>query len=309
MLEIQGITKSYGTKQVLNNIYLDVSRGDILGLLGTNGAGKSTLINILSSLTEPNNGKILFQGENILTNTTKYKNCIGIVQQELALYQELSALENLLFWGGLYNIPRMELLEKSNDVLNLFGLHDKRNDKIRTFSGGMKRKIHIGCSILHDPSLLLMDEPTVGLDPQSTIETIELIEKLNAKGMTIVYTTHYMKVAERLCNKIAILDEGSILAVGSLSELRKLSGIKDRFCVKFKNNLSFDVNSLKSNPSYKVDPITNTIAVEYDDIKKELADLIESIQSSSGEVSSIDTHVADLESIFMKYTGKDLKEI
>jgi len=309
MLEIKGISKSYGDNSVLNNISLHIGKGDILVILGTNGAGKSTLINILSCLIEPDKGDVFFDGENVKSNIDKYKNKIGIVPQEIALYQELSAYDNLMFWGGLYDISRKELQETADYVLNLFGLYDKRNAKIKTYSGGMKRKINIACSILHKPSLLLMDEPTVGLDPQSTNDTIDHIENLNAKGMTIVYTTHYMKVAERLCNRIALIDEGSILDVGSFAVLRGLSGIKDSVTIKLKNANSTELNKLQFDRSlYRIDNLNNTFHMDCEDINKEIADIIAGIQACNGEILSIDTCVADLESIFIKLTGKMLKD-
>lgn len=308
MLEIKGISKSYGNIKVLNNISLTISKGSILGLLGINGAGKSTLINILSCFIEPDNGDILLEGVNIKSDIDKYKVQIGIVPQDIALYQNLSAYDNLLFWGSLYNIPEIELIEAANSVLNQFGMYNKRYDKIKTYSGGMKRKINIACSILHNPKLLLLDEPTVGLDPQSTIDTIELIEGLNSKGMTILYTTHYMKVAERLCDKIAIIESGSIMAEGTLADLRLKSGAKDSITIKIQEINAVIMDKLKMNPSkYTIDNLKNTICVRSNDIDKDIVEIVNCIHNNNGKIMSIESASVDLESIFMNLTGKTLK--
>ena len=309
MLDIKEISKSYGSIKALNNISLKISKGDIFGLLGPNGAGKSTLINILSCLIEPDNGSILLENKDIKNNFEEYKIQIGVVPQEIALYQELSAYENLLFWGSLYNISHQELQERVNHILNLFGLYERRKYKVKTYSGGMKRKINIACSILHNPSLLLMDEPTVGLDLQSRFHILELIENLNDSGVTIIYTTHNMEDAERLCNKIAVIDEGNILAKGNIDDLKELSGAKDTITIKLKNIYSLSLEKLTiSQPSYNTDFKFNSLHVKCVNIDKELTYIINDIQNCGGEIISIETSAANLEGIFMKFTGKYLSK-
>lgn len=309
MLDIIEISKSYGDFKALNNISLKINKGDILGLLGINGAGKSTLINILSCITESDSGAVFWDKKNIKTNIDEYKRKIGVVPQEIALYQELSAIENLNFWGSLYDISPLALKEKVNHVLNLFGLYDRRNQKIKTYSGGMKRKINIACSTLHNPSLLLMDEPTVGLDPQSRYDVLELIENLNSTGMTIVYTTHYMEIAERICNKIAIIDEGKILAHGHISDLQMASGIKDSITIKLKSVDCLVLENLNmSFSSYKIDNALNTFYTECSNINNDISEIINSIQNCNGEILSIETNVTDLERVFVQLTGKILRD-
>lgn len=309
MLEIKEISKSYGAIKALNNISLTINKGDIFGLLGPNGAGKSTLLNILSCITTPDFGNILLNEENIEADADEYRRQIGVVPQEIALYQELSANDNLFFWGSLYDIPQFELKERADHVLNILGIYERRNHKIKTYSGGMKRKINIACSILHNPSLLLMDEPTVGLDPQSRYDILDVIETLNAKGITIIYTTHHMEVAERLCNKIAVIDSGNVLAQGSISDLSLTSKIKDSIVIKLKNVKTLTIDKLSINSSScKIDSESNTLYLECDNINNDITNIINNIQKCSGEIVSIETRAVDLESIFMKLTGKKLRD-
>ena len=307
LLEIKGISKSYGSVKALKNVSLEISKGDIYGLLGPNGAGKSTLINILSCLIKPDHGSVFLEDKAVIRNEEEYKSKIGVVPQEIALYQELSGYQNLIFWGGLYNLDPMELEGRVNNLLNVFRLYDKRNSKVKTYSGGMKRKINIACSILHNPTLLLMDEPTVGLDPQSRLDILDFIENLNASGVSIIYTTHYMEVAERLCNKIAIIDEGNILAKGDLSELRVLSGAKDSIKIKV-NNLDFlPFNAqILGQLYYEVNPNSNTLHVKCDNINEQVSEVLNEVRNYGGEIISVETNVTNLESVFMELTGKTL---
>lgn len=308
LLEIKEITKSYGSVRALKNVSLQISEGDIYGLLGPNGAGKSTLINILSGLIKPDNGSVFLEDKTIKGNEEEYKGKIGVVPQEISLYQELSGYQNLMFWGGLYNMGTTELKERVNNLLNVFHLQDKRNSKVKTYSGGMKRKINIACSILHNPTLLLLDEPTVGLDPQSRLDILDFIENLNARGVTIIYTTHYMEVAERLCNKIAIIDEGNILAKGDLSELRVLSGAKDSINIKLRSLEFLPLNAQTLGElHFETKQNSNTISVKCDNINEQISGVLNEIRNYGGEIISVETNVTNLESIFMELTGKTLE--
>ena len=309
MLEIKEVSKYFGEKQVLNNISLNIDKGDVFGLLGPNGAGKSTLINILSCITKQESGDIFFENQNIKINLNEFRKKIGVVSQDVSLYQELSAYENLIFWGSLYDIPEAELKKRTNEILTLLNLYHRRSDKIKTFSGGMKRKINIACSILHNPPLLLMDEPTVGLDPKSRNEILQLIQELSAQKITIIYTTHYMEIAEKICNKIAIINEGNILAKGSISDLKKISGIKDNATIKLKEINSHLIDTLNS--KYKISKVnneSNTIFFECENLHTNIPEILNSIQDCKVEILSIQTSTSDLETIFMQLTGKTLRD-
>lgn len=224
MIEVKSVSKTYGNIESLKGISFNIGKGEIFGLLGPNGAGKSTTVNILNTLLKPDSGEIYIDGLNIFENPDSCKKLMGVVPQEIALYDNMSAYENLLFWGGLYNVPKRELRANAKKILELVGLAGRNNDRIRTFSGGMKRRINIACSLLHNPQILILDEPTAGVDPQNRNHIFDLIERLNQDGMTVIYTTHYMEEAERLCDRIAIIDLGTIKAEGTLDELRALNG-------------------------------------------------------------------------------------
>lgn len=309
MIKVKEISKSFGSIKALKHVSFDIKRGEIFGLLGPNGAGKSTSINILNTLLEPDKGEVIIDGINIKDHKNKSKLIIGVVPQEIALYEELSAYENLMFWGGLYNIPKSSLKEKANNALEMVGLSGRKNDSIKNYSGGMKRRINLASSILHNPKVLLMDEPTVGVDPQSRNHIFEIIEKLNQQGMTIIYTTHYMEEAERLCNTIAIIDLGKIVAQGTLNQLREISKAKDTISIKLADFDNAIISNIKSSiPSLSSDNTTNTLKVECVNITNEISIVINQIQNAGGTIKSIDTQMVNLESIFLKLTGKQLRD-
>src|SRR6185312_7146115 len=221
MIDVKNIQKSYGDIHAVKGISFFISTGECYGLLGPNGAGKSTTINMLSTLFPPDAGEILINGLDIKKSPEEVKKILGVVPQEIALYSNFTAWENMLFWGGLHSLKSNELQKKAEELLQLVGLLDRKNEKIKGYSGGMKRRINLACALLHSPKILLLDEPTVGVDPQSRNMIFELIESLNKQGMTIIYTTHYMEEAERLCDRIGIIDSGVIVAQGTLDELKK----------------------------------------------------------------------------------------
>jgi len=227
MITVRSISKSFGNIEAIKNVSFNIEKGEIFGILGPNGAGKSTIVNILNTLIKPDSGDVIIDGVNIKDDGDTIKLIMGVVPQEIALYEELSAYENLMFWGGLYHIPKQELRANVKNTLEVVDLVNRKDDKIKTFSGGMKRRINIACSLLHNPKILVLDEPTVGVDPQNRNHIFELIKRLNKEGMTIIYTTHYMEEAERFCDRIAIIDNGRIIAQGTLNELREISDIKN----------------------------------------------------------------------------------
>lgn len=221
-IEVSHLEKRFGKLHAVKDISFTIGKGEIFGLLGPNGAGKSTTINIISGYYPPSAGDCLIDGLSITKKAGAVKKMIGAVPQEIALYPDMSALENLLFFGEVYLMPRQERKPRALELLEFVGLSDRARSPIKTFSGGMKRRINLAASLMHKPGFLLMDEPTVGVDPQSREYIFDTIEKIRSWGTTILYTTQYMEEAERLCDRIAIMDEGNIIALGTLPELLAL---------------------------------------------------------------------------------------
>jgi ABC-2 type transport system ATP-binding protein len=309
MIQLRSVSKSFGNIEAVKNVSFTISKGEIFGILGPNGAGKSTIVNILNTLVKPDMGDVIIDGVNIKDDGDTIKLIMGVVPQEIALYEELSAYENLMFWGGLYDIPESELKVKVSNTLEIVDLSYRKDDRIKTFSGGMKRRINIACSLLHNPKILVLDEPTVGVDPQNRNHIFELIERLNNEGMTIIYTTHYMEEAERFCDTIAIIDVGRIIAQGTLKELKKISDAKDLLTIKLADLNNEIISGIKSaNPLIRFDNASDTLEVECVNISKDISIIINHIQNSGGVIERIYTQGTNLESIFLKLTGKELRD-
>jgi ABC-2 type transport system ATP-binding protein len=221
-VQVIELVKHFAKHEAVKGISFTIGRGEIFGLLGPNGAGKSTTINMMCGYLAPTSGDTLVDELSIKQHPYKVKSLLGVVPQEIALYKEMNSLENLNFFGQLYGMSSKERKERAAEVLEFVGLYDRRKEPLKTFSGGMQRRINMAVAMIHRPQFLMMDEPTVGVDPQSRENIFETIEKLRDQGTTILYTTHYMEEAERLCNHIAIMDDGKIIAMGTLEQLLKL---------------------------------------------------------------------------------------
>lgn len=308
MIRIEGISKSFGDNKAVDSISFEVSTGEIFGFLGPNGAGKSTTLNILSTLLKPDEGRIYINNQDLQEHKKACQSQIGVVPQEISLYADLSALDNVLFWGGLYGLPRATLKERALQALEMVGLSDRKKDTIKTYSGGMKRRINLACSILHEPKILLLDEPTVGVDIQSRNHIFEVIEKLRDEGMTIIYTTHYLDEVERLCDNIAIIDGGRIKAQGDLEALGKISNIRDVLTVQTDSLNEQAKNVIRALLPTSVLTAPGTIELESTDIAEDTSLLIDATSKAEVAIQSIDTRKADLESIFLKLTGKNLRD-
>jgi ABC-2 type transport system ATP-binding protein len=307
MISVSNLTKNYNTIQALKGISFEIEQGEFFGLLGPNGAGKTTTISIMSTILEPDDGSVCIGGFDLKKNPNKCKSIIGVVPQEIALYGELSAYDNLKFWGSLYNVPKKELKSRIDEMLELFGLDERKNDLVKTYSGGMKRRINIASALLHKPRILFMDEPTVGIDPQSRNLIFEVIEKLHKEGITIVYTTHYMEEAERFCDKIGIIDNGQIIAQGTLEQLKSLCEIKETIVVSFENltdNL-FEKISVEWNELKRVD---NSIHFFSSEVEKDLSVIILKCNKTGLVISNINIQKVNLETIFLSLTGKQLRD-
>ena len=309
IIELRSVSKSFGNIAAIKNVSFSIEKGEIFGILGPNGAGKSTIVNILNTLIKPDSGDVIIDTVNIRDDGESIKMIMGVVPQEIALYEEMSAFENLMFWGGLYNIPKPQLKANAERTLEMVDLLNRKDDRIRTFSGGMKRRINIACSLLHNPKILVLDEPTVGVDPQNRNHIFEVIERLNSEGITIIYTTHYLEEAERLCKTIAIIDVGRIIAQGTLKELRELINARDLVTIKLALMDDDTVARIKSTSLLcRFDKISNTLKVECENISNDISGIISSIEDSGGVIEKIYAQGANLESIFLKLTGKELRD-
>lgn len=307
MISVKDLTKTYGSNQALKGISFDIKGGEFFGLLGPNGAGKTTTISIMSTIVVPDGGSVSIDGFDLKKNPEACKRTIGVVPQEIALYNELSAYDNLLFWGSLYGVSSADLKTRADETLKLFGLYERRNDKVKTYSGGMKRRINIASALLHRPKVLFMDEPTVGIDPQSRNLIFEVVEKLHKEGMTIVYTTHYMEEAERFCDRIGIIDNGQIIAQGTLEELKSSGNMKETIVVAF-GNLSDSLFQKISSDWSDLKRIDNSIHFYTSSVKNDLSRLILKCSEIGLEVLNIEIQKVNLETIFLSLTGKQLRD-
>ena len=306
MIKVNNINKTFNGFKALNNINLHIKKGEIFGLLGPNGAGKSTLINILSTVLKADNGDVFLNGIDLSINPNNCKQIIGIVPQEISLYDNFSAYDNLLFFGSLYGIDKKILKKRIDEILILIGLDNRKNDLVKTYSGGMKRRINIAAALLHQPKILLMDEPTVGVDPQSRNQIFDVVEKLNKQGLTIVYTTHYMEEVERLCNKIAIMDNGNIIAQGSLEELQNTSKTKELLQLTFKNLNNQQFEGFKNYFDFEITNQNNQLSIKCD-LEKELNNILNYSIKNDLKIIDVNRKKATLETIFLELTGKSLR--
>ncbi len=308
MIKVENLVKKYGETTALDGISFEIKEGKFFGLLGPNGAGKTTTISILSTILRPDSGTVRIAGFDLQKDPDQCKRNIGVVTQEIALYNKLSAFDNLMFWGGIYDVPKAELKTRISEILSLFGLTERQHDKIEAYSGGMKRRINIASAMLHRPKVLFMDEPTVGVDPQSRNLIFEVLEKLHKEGITIVYTTHYMEEAERFCDQIGIIDKGKIIAEGTLAELKKSGGIKESIAVTF-NEISEEVaKKIGTFLDGEFKFTGNTLHYYSNQIKSDLGKLIVLCNDQGADISNIEIQKVNLETIFLSLTGKQLRD-
>lgn len=312
MLTVRDLKKSFGALDAVKGVSFAVEKGEAFGLLGPNGAGKSTIINMVTGLYPPTSGQIQLKDVNVLKNTKQAQAAIGVVPQEIALYQEMSAKENLKFWGRMYGLSGKALEQKVNEVLDIIGLADRAKGKVNTFSGGMKRRVNIGAAILHNPELLIMDEPTVGIDPQSRNHILETIRKLNKQGMTVIYTSHYMEEVEYLCERIGIIDHGELIACGTMPELRETIGDRSRIIITIDqqgtnpNDIKGSLSNLFSEKDFSIQ--NNQIMVFHKEPQHVLTNFIQSVTNTGVKITSVDIVEPNLESVFLHLTGRSLRD-
>ncbi len=308
MLQVSHLTKAYGPIQAVNGISLCIERGECYALLGPNGAGKTTTINLLSGLLLPDSGQVSINGYNPVKDPLLVKASIGVIPQEIALYDELTARQNLHFWAGLYNISPAEIRRRADAALERIGLKDRADQPLHTFSGGMKRRINIAAAILHRPVILFMDEPTVGIDPQSRIHIYELIDELHREGMTILYTTHYMEEAEKLCDRIGIMDLGLLVAEGSLRQLR------DR--LPNQSRIHLETRGLTPEVGVQLQHLYgDRIAIGEEQVwlsptlvHRDIAELVRHCGELHVDIQHLEVTEADLEAVFLELTGRALRD-
>ncbi|MFA6983619.1 MAG: ABC transporter ATP-binding protein [Sedimentibacter sp.] len=309
MLKVKNLYKNFGNIIAVDGINFEVKRGEVFGLLGPNGAGKSTTISIISTLIPPTKGEILFEGESIFENSKNLRQKLGMVPQDIALYPTLTGYENLVFWGNLYGLKGAELKKRINEVADIIGLNGRLKDKVEKYSGGMKRRLNIGAALLHHPELLIMDEPTVGIDPQSRSHILDTVLKLSAQGMTIIYTTHYMEEAEELCTRICIMDEGKIIASGTKQELVELVNEKTQINIKLDNISDNMLQIFKGIPGvYDATIIGDTVTLFGENGSILLAEIISKALEENTKIQSIDIQKPNLEAVFLHLTGKALRD-
>ena len=309
LLEVKGLKKAFGSRQAVNGVSFSVEEGEVFGLLGPNGAGKSTTLSLVCGLLKANAGKITVGGFDIVKEATKAKKLIGIVPQEPAIYPMLSAKANLRFWGTINGIPADKLEKAVNDVLKVVGLEDRATGKVSNYSGGMKRRLNIAAGLIHKPKLLIMDEPTVGIDPQSRNHILETVKNLRLKDITVIYTSHYVEEVEYLCDRVAIMDNGQIITEGTLPELLQQGDEFQELTINL-NSFSQDIqDSIQTLPGVeKAFSLKEKLNIITSNAEQVLPLAFETIVGHGGMVSEIKIHKPNLESLFLKLTGKALRD-
>lgn len=309
IVEVRDLVKRFGELAAVDDVSFAIEQGEIFGLLGPNGAGKTTTISMISCLIDPTAGSITVDGNQVATAPGAVKSALGVVPQEIALYPTLSAQENLAFWGQMYGLSGSALKHAVAEALELAGLADRAKERVEKYSGGMKRRINIAAGILHKPKVLLMDEPTVGIDPQSRNHILETVKQLNASGMTVLYTSHYMEEVEYLCDRIAIMDHGKVIASGTLNELRDVVGGMDVVDVKVTEVTDGVLEQVREIDGVKqADRTDGAIQVLTPSSGSVLGKLVATLECEGAHVTSITVTEPNLESVFLHLTGKSLRD-
>jgi len=307
IIEVDGLVKDYGRLRAVDEVSFGVREGEIFGLLGPNGAGKTTIISILSCLIPPTSGTARVAGHDVTRDSIEVRSRIGVVPQEIALYQTLSARENLLFWGRMYGLSGAALARRAAELIDIVGLSERADTRIDTFSGGMKRRINIAVGLLHDPEVLFLDEPTVGIDPQTRRSLLDLARGLNDKGLTILYTTHYLEEAEFLCDRVGVVDGGKLIAIGTQRELVAQIGATDTITVEADAVHAAHLSALDG-----LEGILETsndermIRINAERGSELLPSLVERLTESGLAIRSVEVDAPNLESVFLHLTGRSL---
>ena len=321
IIEVTDLVKVFGENTAVDGVSFDIRPGEIFGLLGPNGAGKTTAISMINCLLAPTSGEVLVDGESVTSQPRKVKAALGVVPQEIALYPTLTALENLRFWGRMYGLRGRLLEERVAEALEMAGLAERAKERIETYSGGMKRRVNIAAGIMHHPRVLLMDEPTVGIDPQSRNHILETVKELNRRGMTVLYTSHYMEEVELLCDRVGIIDHGKVIALGTIDELKRLVGGENVISIRLAGLPEGALEALRGIP--EVDSVTSAAPTEEQkaggdeevivqvlskDSGTVMADVVGALGTAGARILSVDVREPNLESVFLHLTGKSLRD-
>jgi ABC-2 type transport system ATP-binding protein len=308
-IEVQNLYKYFGEIKAVDGVSFDVQQGEIFSLLGPNGAGKTTTISMLSCLLRPDQGDALVMGHSVRHASMNVKAALGVVPQDIALYEDLTARENLTFWGKMYGLRGPALKQRVDEVLDVIGLADRQKGLVGKFSGGMKRRVNIGVALLHKPKVIYMDEPTVGIDPQSRRSILDNVVALKEQGMTVLYTTHYMEEAQELSDHVAIMDHGKVIACGTQHELIKLVGEETRI------DLTLNVEAEKVLSAWQQTPGVSRVSAEdgkvtalVDDSNQVLPRLFDAATRQGVRITSVDISEPNLEAVFLHLTGRALRD-
>jgi ABC-2 type transport system ATP-binding protein len=330
ILIVTDLVKRFGSNTAVDGVSFSIREGEVFGLLGPNGAGKTTTISTISCLIEPTSGDIVVDGASVRTDPAAVKRALGIVPQDIALYPALTAAENLKFWARMYGLSGSLLEERLEEALVTAGLVDRANERIEKYSGGMKRRVNIAAGIMHHPRVLLMDEPTVGIDPQSRNHILETVKELNRRGMTVVYTSHYMEEVEFLCDRVGIMDHGKLIAIGTVDELKLLVGDDNVISVRVSELPAGALDALRALPGVDsassaagtpreeesaeeigedgTADTTATIEVLSQDSGAVIASVVTALAALDVRVLAIEVREPNLESVFLHLTGKSLRD-
>ena len=308
-IEVLDLKKSFGENHAVQGVSFEVAQGEIFSLLGPNGAGKTTTISMLSCLLRPNDGDARIMGHSIRSDQVGVKSVLGVVPQEIALYEDLTARENLSFWGKMYGLRGSKLKSRVDEVLDIIGLSDRAGDRVGKYSGGMKRRVNIGVALLHKPKVIYMDEPTVGIDPQSRRNILDSVVKLKNEGMTVLYTTHYMEEAQELSDHIGIMDHGKLIACGTGEELVKLVGQQTRIDLTLNGDGASVMSAWQGVEGVsRVSAEEGTVTVLAQDSNLVLPHLFEAAARLSMRITSVDIQEPNLEAVFLHLTGRALRD-
>jgi len=308
-IQVKDLHKNFDEIQAVKGVDFTIEKGEIFSLLGPNGAGKSTTISILAGLLKPSQGEAFVMGYSVTQALDEAKKHVGYVPQDIALYEDLTARENLIFWGKMYGLRGRDLQQRVDEILEIIGLTDRQNDRVGKYSGGMKRRINIGVALLHKPDIVFMDEPTVGIDPQSRRNILDSVKALNQQGMTVLYTTHYMEEAQELSNHIAIMDLGKVIATGTHQELVKIVGELDRIELGISTTSKAVMADWRATAGVKEASAENgQVTLLVDDSNVVLPKLFDAANRVGTRINSVEIFEPNLETVFLHLTGRALRD-
>ena len=312
-IEVERLRKQFDPPKgpvAVDDVSFEIADGEIFSLLGPNGAGKTTTISILSCLLKPDGGDARVGGYSVSSQSDKVRELIGVVPQDIALYEDLSGRENLAFWGRMYGLTGSELQRRVDEILELVGLVDRQKDRVDKYSGGMKRRVNIGAALLHKPRFLYLDEPTVGIDPQSRRSILDGVKDLNRQGVTVLYTTHYMEEAQELSDRIGIMDQGKLIALGTQADLVKMVGERTRIDLTLDREAQTLAEQWRSLPGVSTvsEPEDGNVRLLVDDANVLMPSLFEGARASGARITEINLSEPNLEMVFLHLTGRALRD-